>query len=64
MDGVRRLGGGEGQQLAARPDDDVGQDLLVSDIQGRARVGSISGQDYYEFGVNEMRQSGLVWLRL
>ena len=24
-------------------------------------VGLISGQDYYEFGVNEMGQSGLVW---
>ena len=27
-------------------------------------VGSISGQDYYEFGVNETWQSGLVWSRL
>ena len=33
-------------------------------IQCRAIVGSISGQDYYEFGVNEMQQSGLVWSRL
>ena len=27
-------------------------------------VGSILGQDYYEFGVNETWQSGLVWSRL
>ena len=27
----------------------------------RAIVGSISGQYYYEFGVNETWQSGLVW---
>ena len=27
-------------------------------------VGSISGQDYHEFGVNEMQQSGLFWSRL
>ena len=33
-------------------------------IQCRAIVGSISGLDYYEFGVNEMRQSGLVSSRL
>ena len=33
-------------------------------IQCRATVGLISGRDYYEFGVNEMRQSGLIWSRL
>ena len=33
-------------------------------IQCRAIVGSISGQGYYEFGVNEMQQSGLVLSRL
>ena len=33
-------------------------------IQGRGVASLISGQDYYEFGVNKMRQSGLVWSRL
>ena len=33
-------------------------------IQCRAIVGPISGQYYYEFGVNGTRQSGLVWSRL
>ena len=33
-------------------------------IQCRAIVGSISGQDYYEFDVNVTQHSGLVWLRL
>ena len=33
-------------------------------IQCQAIVGSISRPDYYEFGVNEMQQYGLVWSRL
>ena len=33
-------------------------------IQCQAIVGSISGQDYYDFGVNETRQCGQVWSRL
>ena len=33
-------------------------------IQCQAIVGLISGWNYYEFGVNETQQSGLVWSRL
>ena len=33
-------------------------------IPCHATPGSISGQQCYEFGVNETRQSGLVWSRI
>ena len=33
-------------------------------ISCHATLGSISGQQCYEFGVNVMQQSGLVWSRL
>ena len=33
-------------------------------IQCQAIVDLISGQDYYEFGVKEIQQSGLIWSRL